>query len=249
MHATLTKEMATLDDRISCCFANAKTVSAKAVADVLAEAKASLVEIKETAAKAKERALSPKLTSKEVGEAKKQMEDAAFAAERLEQAIPKLEARLRLMEDKDAEIRRRENYREVKAETQKLAEDVAREYPVLVDKLVSLLERISENEYRVRCVNADLPGILTVAMGGKYDASAFPALQNADELARGVADFETAHLKKSGTTLNPSIPRLTDSVRLPKMNAAYGYAFAWPPGSNLGPVPADYAKFLQTGRR
>jgi hypothetical protein len=67
---------------------------------------------------------------------------------------------------------------------------------------------------------------------------------------RGVADFESAHHKKSGMTLNPPLPRLSTSVRLPKTVADYGNAYAWPPDHNLGPgVTPDYLEFVQTGRR
>jgi hypothetical protein len=247
--ATLTRELMSLDDRIANCFANAKNVSSKGVADVLAVAQASLTETKETAEKAKEHALSPKLTSKQVAEAKRAMEDAAFAVSRLEEAIPKLQTRLQGIRDMEAEISRRENYRRVKNETEKLAEQVAREYPVLLDKLVNLLERVRENEYQVKCVNVELPGVALMS-AGKYDPNAFPPLQNADEIARGIADFEQVHFKKSGMTLNPSLPRLTESVRLPKTVAGYGYAFAWPAGPNLGPgTTPDYAEFVRTGRR
>jgi hypothetical protein len=147
----------------------------------------------------------------------------------LEEAIPRLEQRLKGIREVETEIRRRQTYREVKAETEKLAEQVARDYPVLVHKLVSLLEKIQENEYRVKAVNANPPGIaLATAETYKQDMEKFPALQSADEIARGCLDFETAHHKKSGMTLNPRIPRLTTSVRLPKTVADYGGGYAWP---------------------
>jgi hypothetical protein len=245
--ATPSKELMSLDDRIASAFD--KGVSSKAVDEILKEAEGTLAEAKEAAKKARERALSPKLTSKQVSVAKRTMDDAGFAVSRLEEAIPRLQQRLQSIREVEAEIRRRKNYRKVKAETEKLAEEVAREYPVLIDKLVSLLERIQENEYAVKCVNAEPPGIALMS-ADKYDPNAFPALQNADEIARGIADFEQMHLKKSGMTLIPPLPRLTESVRLPKTNADYGYAFAWPPDHNLGPgVTPDYLEFVQTGRR
>jgi hypothetical protein len=109
--------------------------------------------------------------------------------------------------------------------------------PPIVHKLVSLLERLAMNEAAVTAVNSQRP-------------AGCPHLQTAEDIARGTADFEQQHLKKSGTNLFPSLPRLVHAAKLPKVLAAYGYPFAWPPenphGSARPPgVPDHYVPILE----
>jgi hypothetical protein len=171
------------------------------------------------------------------------MDDAAFARDRLEAAIPNLQKRLKCLRDLEEEHRRREKYKKVKAERDALAEELARNYHVLVDKLTDLLTRLAANEADIRNVNIQLPGMLIESK------EKFEWLSTADDIARGVHDFEHAHFKKSKVHLIPPIPRLVQSIKLPKVTAAYGHSWAWPPERDPTPerppgVPDHYLPIL-----
>ena len=60
----------------------------------------------EAAERARARALDPALSAKEVAEARRQMEDAAFARERLSAAVPRLQERLKQLRDAEEDTRR-----------------------------------------------------------------------------------------------------------------------------------------------
>jgi hypothetical protein len=73
-------------------------------------------------------------------------------------------------------------------------------------------------------------------------------------LVHGVYDFEQAHFKKSKVHLIPPIPRLVSGVKLPKVTAAYGHQYAWPPErdphSQRPPgVPDQFLPVLETMKR
>ena len=82
-----------LDERIAAAFsANQKS---EVVAALIKEAEAALTAANTAAEEARARALDPTLTAKEVAEARRNMEDAAFARDRLQAALPRLNERLR----------------------------------------------------------------------------------------------------------------------------------------------------------
>jgi hypothetical protein len=81
-----------LDDRIAEAFADG--MMSADVAALIAEAKTAAASASETADRVREQALDPALSAKEVAEARRQMDDAAFARDRLSAAVPRLRERL-----------------------------------------------------------------------------------------------------------------------------------------------------------
>ena len=63
----------------------------------------------------------PKLSAKEIAEARRSMEDAAFAHDRLQAALPRLQERLKDLQDAEQDARRWIAYRKAEAERDKLA--------------------------------------------------------------------------------------------------------------------------------
>jgi hypothetical protein len=81
------------------------------------------------------------------------MEDAAFTRERMEAAGKRLVGRLREVRRAEEDRRRQVAYDEVRAERDKLAIELATNYPRLVADLAELLSRVSANANRIDHIN------------------------------------------------------------------------------------------------
>jgi uncharacterized coiled-coil DUF342 family protein len=140
---------------------------------------------------------------KEKREAQRTIEHAASERQRLQSAIADLRERLKELEQQEKDARRWVKYREVEAECNKLAAELAAVYPELAKKLGELLPRLVENERLVAYVN-EL----------KLPSDAWP-LRTAEMVARGIER-------------NVDFPRLLRVLRLPTFEYSPHEPYVWP---------------------
>jgi chromosome segregation ATPase len=194
--------MTTLEERIFRAFADGATSSG--VADLIAEAEAAVVASGEEAEAARTSALNPTLAAADVAAARREMEDASFRRDRMQEAVRRLGERLREVKAQEEQARRQVLYDAALVERDKLAAELAEVYPPLAD----LAARIAENDAAIERVDRKLPDGATWIAG-------------AEAVARGVpANFV------SGVS---NVPRLTRDLRLPAFNfTTSGAAYLWP---------------------
>ena len=89
-----------------------------------------------------------------VGEARRQMEDAAFRRDRLQAAVTRLQERLNELRAQEEDARRWAAYRKAEAERDKLAAELAEVYPAFAERLAALLPRIATNDREIDHINA-----------------------------------------------------------------------------------------------
>jgi hypothetical protein len=123
------------------------------VQTLISEVEAASLSSNEAAERARERALDPVFPAKEVAEACRQMEDAAFARDRLSAAVPRLQGRREELLEAEEQARRWIAYEKVKAERDKLAAELADVYPAVEHKLADLLARIDANDRQIEHIN------------------------------------------------------------------------------------------------
>ena len=131
--------------------------------------------------------------------------------------MPRLQQRRKELLAAEEDEHRWVAYNAVVAERDKLAEEITREYPPIVDKLVDLVTRLAANDKQREVCNRHAP------------PSGAEVIRSAEEVARGLFAFEKERFEQSGGSYHPPLPRLTTDMKLPKFAAAKGYMFAWPP--------------------
>ena len=141
---------------------------------------------------------------------------------------PEATGRLEKLRAAEENARRWVAYNAVVAERDKLAEEITREYPPTVDKLVNLVTRHAANDRQREVSNRHAR------------PAGAEVIRSAEEVARGLFAFEKERSEKSKGSYHPPLPRLTTDMKLPKFAAAKGYMFAWPPHVNLVEKPVDY---------
>lgn len=139
--------VADLDTRIAAAFTpDAKSDDfSSLIADVEAAAKTA----NETAAASRTRALDPTTLAVEVAAARKQMEDAAFTADRMNVAATRLRDRFRAVTSAEENARRQIAYDRVTQQRDALAKEFAEVYPQLVAKLADLMNRVAANDREI----------------------------------------------------------------------------------------------------
>jgi chromosome segregation ATPase len=196
-----------LDERISAAFGN-KAKSAE-VKPLIGEVGAAAMSAGKAAEKARGRALDPALTPKRVAEARREMEDAGFRRERLENAVTRLRERLNELLDDEEDQRRLIAYKKALAERDKLAAELKAVYPVIEAQLRDVLARLDANDKQIEHINERaLPrdeGRLLVA----------------ELVARGLLGFTASN----GIS---NIPRITQALRLPAFQYDQFEPYAWP---------------------
>ena len=196
---------ADLDDRIAGAFRDGPT--SNDVATLITEVEAASLASSETADRARTRALDPALSTKQVAEARRAMEDAAFARDRLSAAVPRLQERLKELRAAEENARRWAAYRKTEAERDKLAAELADVYPPFAERLAELLPRIDANDRQIEQINDH-----ALPSGAKR-------LLVAELVARGLPAF------------NPepyvNVPRITHELRLPAFEYP-GERYVWP---------------------
>jgi hypothetical protein len=135
------------------------------------------------------------------------MEDAAFARDRLQAALPRLQERLKELRAAEEDARRWVAYKKAEAERDKLAEELARVYPPIAEKLADLLTRIAASDVQIEhIINCALP-------------SGAERLRVAELVARGLSSFTPK--------LYVDVPRITKELRLPAFKYP-GERYVWP---------------------
>ncbi len=194
-----------LDDRIAAAFAD--RVQSGVVAALIAEAEGAAVASGEAAERAKQRALDPALTANVVGEARREMDDAAFKRERLKTAVTRLQTRLKEVRAEEENRRRWIAYEKLKAERDRLAAELKATYPGIEAKLGQLISDLERNEREVDFINRhQLP------TGGAR-------LQSAELLARGLESW------RLGVS---DVKRITEELCLPAFNHDPHRPYVWP---------------------
>src|SRR6267142_5188277 len=112
---------------------------------------------------------NPTLSAAAVTEARREMEDAAFRRDRLQEAVRRLGERLRELQEQEERARHRADRARVEAERDRLAAELAEVYPPLVAKLADLVARIAANDAEI----AGLRGVDGV-VGAEVTARGFP---------------------------------------------------------------------------
>ncbi len=203
----MSKEAATLDDRIADTFAGDET--SQTIAALLQEVQQTSADAKATSQEAEHRALNPRLRPADVDAARKEMEDANFRSKRMDAAAEQLSELLQTAKSNEAAAARAAEYDAAKAERDQLVKDLAA-YEKHATAIVQLLDRLTENNDRLQQANDG--------------QSADTWLYSAQKVARGATgEFGIHH--------DFQLPNLIDGVRLPNFrknqNSANG--FVWPP--------------------
>jgi chromosome segregation ATPase len=197
--------MASLDEKIAAAFADG--ITSGDVANLIAEAEAAAVASGATAQVARTCALDPARTAADVAALRREMDDAAFRRDRLQEAVRRLGDRLREVKAQEEQARRRAAYDVALAERDKLATELAEVYPSLAAKLADLASRIATNDAEIERVNQRRP-----------DGAAWIA--GVEMIARQIQNFNDV------TAAAP--PRITTGLRLPAFKCAGLDPYTWP---------------------
>lgn len=205
----MSKEAASLDDRIADAFAGEQT--SQTIAALLQEVQQTSAEAKATSEAAEQRALNPRLRPAEVDAARKEMEDANFRSKRMDAAADQLSELLHTAKGNEAAAARAAEYEAAKEERDQLVKDLAA-YEKHAAAIVQLLDRLVKNNGRLQQAN-----------GGQ---SADTWLYSAQKVARGATG-------EFGIHQDSLLPSLIDGVRLPnfRKNNQSTHGFMWPPAS------------------
>lgn len=147
----MSKQAATLDDRIADTFAGDET--SQAIAALLQEVQQTSADAKATSEAAEQRALNPRLRPAEVDAARKEMEDANFRSKRMDAAAVQLKDLLSTAKAKEAAAASAAEYEACKAERDELVKDLA-EYEKHAAAIATLLDRLLRNNERIIRANA-----------------------------------------------------------------------------------------------
>jgi hypothetical protein len=160
------------------------------------------------------RALDP-IASPDPVKARAAMEDAAFTRERLRTALPRLHARLKVMEAAEYLARWEPEYERVKAVRDALAAEMREVYPVAVTRLADLFQRMAQCDRECSRIDGSRPD------------SEHQQLRGVELTARGVEGL-----------LQPDV-YIAEMLRLPFFWRDSGPIYAWPP-----PPPPVFASIV-----
>jgi chromosome segregation ATPase len=195
---------ANLDERIAAAFGD--NANSSQVADVIQEVEAAALSSAEAAERARVRALDPAISAVDVAAARREMEDAAFRRDRLQEAMRRLGERLREVKAQEEQARRCAAHDEALTERDKLAAELLDVYPQLAEKLADLAGRIAANDAVIERINRKLPD------GAKW-------LANAELVARGLRGFQDT---------TGIVPRIVGQMRLPTFRYSGKEPYTWP---------------------
>jgi hypothetical protein len=142
-----------LDERIAAAFHEG--VRSDAIAALIGTAEQALAAASERAHCARALALDPTLPMATVAAARKHMDDAIFARDRLQVALEKLRERLIAVQAEEENTRRLRIYEDAEAERDQLAQELRSSYPGVAERLADLLARIAANDQAVERINAN----------------------------------------------------------------------------------------------
>jgi len=192
-----------LEQRIAAAFGK---TSSSDVAALIAEVENAVVVRSEAAEGARLQALNPALRPADVAAARRQMEDAAFKRDRMQEAVRRLAERLREVRAQEEQARRRAAYDAALAERDRVAAELAEVYPPLAAKLADLAALVAANDSQIERVNRELP-------------NSSKRIDSAELIARQLNNFVNG----------PSnIPRITWHMRLPAFKCSGHDPYVWP---------------------
>jgi len=177
-----------LDDRIAAAFEDGATsASIRQLsdlgfvrADLIREVEAASVAAGEASDAARQRALDPRLSPARVAEARREMDDAAFSRDRLQEAVRRLGERLKDLQQQEERARRRADRARVVAERDALAAELAEVYPPLSEQLADLAARIAANDAERQRLSDGIVGAESKARG--FSNSSSPLITEAMRL-------------------------------------------------------------------
>ena len=149
-------------------------------ADLIREVEAASVAAGEASDAARQRALDPRLSPARVAEARREMDDAAFSRDRLQEAVRRLGERLKDLQQQEERARRRADRARVVAERDALAAELAEVYPPLSEQLADLAARIAANDAERQRLSDGIVGAESKARG--FSNSSGPLITEAMRL-------------------------------------------------------------------
>ena len=192
-----------LDARIAAAFADG--AKSNDVAPLIRDTEHAATSASEQAEQARNHALDPTLSSFELKDARKCMDDAAFKRDRLQAATGKLRERLAELKDQEENARRQVAYDKAKTARDELATELADLYPAFAQKLAELLVRVVINDREIEYINGHaLPSGAKRLLVAELKARGLPWVMNGGET-----------------------PRITDHLQLPAWQPRANYL--WPP--------------------
>jgi hypothetical protein len=197
-----------LEERIAAAFAD--TASSEAVCQLIAEVEQAADQANETAETLRARSIDPTVGAQEARANRREMDEAAFRAERFDAALARLDTRLKELRAREKNEARWAVYRALETERDALATELKELYPDVAERLANLLARIEKHDQRREHVN------------GRELPSGASSLQSAEAVARGLSGFRVDGLH--------DVPRLTRDLRLPSFKFSPSRRYEWPPG-------------------
>lgn len=175
------EQTASLDPRIANALAN-DSIASNDIEALLKDVKDAAAQADEVAKSEAERALDP--TNTAPAQSRALADQSRFEHARLLRAIPLLAERLRQAQAREYALQWHQDFEQVEAERDALAEELTATYPDLVAKLVSLLDRIEVCDREVDRVNGSAPeednrrllGVELTARGLNCFTAASPSL-------------------------------------------------------------------------
>ena len=143
-----------LDDRIASALG--PRIASAIIDAVLADARAALAATEQEHDEAERLSLDPHHVNGHAHEALEAKNEAAFARDRLEVAIDRLQGRLGAAKQAEQLASDIAAYDAVKAERDALAAEFRDQYPALAGKVIDLLERVTASEKKIHAINNKL---------------------------------------------------------------------------------------------
>lgn len=158
-----------LDERVAAAFAPGGTTS-KDVGELMGEVQSQLLKADDKFKAAKDRAMAPTTLAAGVAEARKEMEDASFDRERLEEAFRQLSIREQELKFEEGKKAAEAQYREAE-KLRDEAVEALKQYPLLAIQISLIMAKVAKSDE---------------ALLDTRNKSDLPWLQTAEQVARGV---------------------------------------------------------------
>jgi cell division protein FtsB len=147
--------MSSLTDRIALVLQ--AEASPEAIAAILEDAQAELLDVKGACTAAQAQVLDPLSNSATVTKAKRELDDLTLQTARLEAAVHQLASQLAAAHACEAEAARSKLYEAARTERDTLVDDIRRIYPEAASAIAALIVRIAAADEKIAAVNQALP--------------------------------------------------------------------------------------------
>jgi hypothetical protein len=152
-------------------------------------------------------ALDPALSATDVATTRRDMEDAAFRRDRMQEAVRRLGEGLRDVRRQEGQSQRRPPTMPPLRSAISSPPSLTAVYPALAEQLAEVMARIAANDALIERVNRK-------SLPDRADR-----LQSAEAMARGVRGFVSGGVH---------IPRITEQLRLPSFQYSGRDQYTWP---------------------